>query len=498
MVMALNALSRLTGFIKLLLLARAFGVGSAADAYAAANQLPELFSAMLAGGAVAAAFIPVYAAQLATGDKARAARLANTMVTLTVLVMGALTGSILLYAGPLTAVLLTPNFPPAQQAQTAHLVQIIMGATFIFAVGSIYASILQTHNHFFAPALGSVLIDLGQIAAILLLSAQIGIASAAWGLVVGALLVVVVQAPFLWRLGLHSRPALALRTEGMAELARLFWPRLVTMGAGQAVDLIVVQMASGLAPGSMSAYFYAVLIMAMMPRGLFAGSVTTVIFPTLARQYNAGNILALRVTTTGGLRAVLMLTIPAAAGILALGLPGMHFLFPSEGPSSTTLSMVFALTAILAVRLLADSTNDILALAFYARHNTRLPMFASLAWMGLTFVLSRVLVEPLGIYGLAWASSLASLALSAGLFACVQRLNGLELRELAMTVGRALIAAGAMVLAVRLLATMGLPTTLFVVASIAVGTAIYAAVSVALGGSEILGLLRHMSAKSGV
>ena len=491
MVIALNALSRLTGFIKLLLLARAFGVGDAADAYAAANQLPELFSAMLAGGAVAAAFIPVYAAQLASGDPSRAARLANTTVTLTVLVMGALTVAILVYAGPLTTVLLTPNFPPAQQVQTAHLVRIIMVATFVFAVGSIYSSILQAHDHFFAPALGSVLIDLGQIAAILLLSAQIGIASAAWGLVGGAFLVVGIQAPFLRRLGLQSRPALALRSEGMAELAHLFWPRLVTMGAGQAVDLIVVRLASGLAPGSMSAYFYAVLIMAMMPRGLFAGAITTVIFPTLARQYNSGDLPGLRATTSGGLRAMLTLTLPSAAGILALGLPGMNFLFPGEGSNSTTLAMVFTLTAILAVRLLADSTNDILALAFYARHNTRLPMFASVAWMALTFILSYVLVGPLGIYGLAWASSLASLALSIGLFACVQRLDGLELPALGVTAGRALIAAGAMVLAVRLLATLEVSSTLFVVVGMASGAVVYVVVYAMLGGHEIVGLLRR-------
>ncbi len=492
MVMALFALSRLTGFVKLLLLTRAFGVGEAADAYAAANQLPELFFAMLAGGAVAAAFIPVYAAQLATGDKARAARLADTVVTLTVLAMGALTVAVVLFAEPLTAILLTPGFPPAQQAETAQLVRIIMVATFFFAIGSIYASILQTHDHFFAPALGSVLIDVGQIVGITLLAAQAGIASAAWGLVGGALMILVVQAPFLWRLGLRSQPALALRTAGMAELAHLFWPRLVTMGAGQAVDLVVVRLASGLAPGSMSAYFYAVLIMALMPRGLFAQAIATVIFPTMAREYNAGNVPALRATTTGGLRATLSLVIPAAVGIIALGLPGMRFLFPGEELDGAALAMVYALTAILAVRLISDASNDILSLAFYARHNTRLPMFASVMWMALTFTLSYVLVGPLGIYGLAWASSLASLALAVGLFVIVRRrLEGLELRALAATVGRTLVAATVMALVVRLLATLDLPSPIFVVTGIATGAAVYAVVYLALGGREIFGLLRR-------
>ncbi|MFO7633022.1 MAG: lipid II flippase MurJ, partial [Caldilinea sp.] len=97
-VMAFYGLSRLTGFVKLLLMTRLFGIGEAADAFAAAYQLPELLVTMLAGGAVAAAFIPVYTAQLASKDAGRSTRLANTVVTLTVLVMGVVTAGILVGA----------------------------------------------------------------------------------------------------------------------------------------------------------------------------------------------------------------------------------------------------------------------------------------------------------------------------------------------------------------------------------------------------------------
>ena len=119
-------------------------------------------------------------------------------------------------------------------------------------------------------------------------------------------------------------------------------------------------------------------------------------------------------------------------------------------------------------------------------------MFASVMWMALTFTLSYVLVGPLGIYGLAWASSLASLALAVGLFVIVRRrLEGLELRALAATVGRTLVAATVMALVVRLLATLDLPSPIFVVTGIATGAAVYAVVYLALGGREIFGLLRR-------
>lgn len=492
MVMAFYGLSRMTGFVKLLLMTRLFGISDEADAFAAAYQLPELLVTMLAGGAVAAAFIPIYTAQLATRDAQRAARLADTVVTLTVVGMGAVTLLVWVSAPWLTAHVLTPGFSAGQQALTARLVQVLMLSMFFYAIGSIFASILQSHDHFLAPALGTVLIDVGQIVGVVLLAGALGIVSAAWGLVGGALLILAIEAPFLWRLGIRTRPALALRTQGMRELAYLFWPRLVTMGAMQAADLIVVRLASGLAPGSMSAYFYAVLIMAYMPRGLFAQAIATVIFPTMTRQYNSRDLAGLQQTTTAGLRAALSLVIPSAVGILALGMPAMHFLFPGEALDGEALAMVFALVAILSIRLIGDSSVDILALTFYARHNTRLPMIASVLWMAAVLLLSLLLVGPLGIYGLAWASALASAGLATAYYIVVgRRFHGVTGRTLAATVGRAVVAAAAMAGVVRLLSRADLPETIFVVVAIAVGAAVYVGVYVVMGGRELLTLLRR-------
>ena len=499
MVMAFYGLSRLTGFVKLLMMTRLFGIGDEADAFAAAYQLPELLVTMLAGGAVAAAFIPVYTAQLGANDAGRAARLANTVVTLTVVGMGGVTLLVWFAAPWLTAHVLTPGFSVEQQTLTARLVQVLMLSMFFYAISSILASILQSHDHFLAPALGTVLIDIGQIAGVVLLASYLGIVSAAWGLVGGALLILAIEAPFLRRLGLRIRPALAVRTQSMRELAHLFWPRLVTMGAMQAVDLVVVRLASGLAPGSMSAYFYAVLIMAYMPRGLFAQAIATVIFPTMTRQYNSHDLAGLQQTTTAGLRAALSLVIPSAVGILALGMPAMHFLFPGEALDSEALAMVFTLVAILAIRLIGDSSVDILSLAFYARHNTRLPMIASVVWMAAVLALSLLLVDPFGIYGLAWASALASAGLAVAYYVVVgRRFHGVTGRALAVTVGRAGVAAASMVAAVRLLSRVELPETLFVVAGIVAGAGIYAAVYLALGGRDLLRLLRRTPERTDV
>jgi putative peptidoglycan lipid II flippase len=199
-VMLFYGLSRLTGFVKLLLMTQWFGIGAAADAFAAAYQFPELLVSMLAGGAVAAAFVPVYTAALVARERASAERLAAAVVTLTAAGMGGVSIAVLCGAPWLTATLLAPGFSPEQQQLTAQLIQVLMVAMFFYAVGSVYANILQAHDHFVTPALGTVLIDLGQILGVWLLARQWGIVSAAWGLVVGAWMILAVQAPALKRL----------------------------------------------------------------------------------------------------------------------------------------------------------------------------------------------------------------------------------------------------------------------------------------------------------
>jgi putative peptidoglycan lipid II flippase len=261
----------------------------------------------------------------------------------------------------------------------------------------------------------------------------------------------------------------------------------------QAADLLIVRLASGLAAGSLSAYFFALLIMASMPRGLFAQAIATVIFPTMARQYNSGDLVPLRQTTTAGLCAALTLVIPAGAGILALGMPAMRFLFPGQALDSASLEMVYALVAILAVRLLADSAVDILSLALYARHNTWLPMWASLGWVLVLGLLSLWLVGPLGIYGVAWASSLASAGLAAVYFwvvgASLQGIDGrMLLRTLAQSAGAALL----MVAAVWLLARAGLADTLFVAAGGLGGAAVYLGVHVVLNRGQLTRWLQQL------
>jgi len=331
------------------------------------------------------------------------------------------------------------------------------------------------------------LIDLGQIFGLYVLAPRWGIHGVAWGSVIGAILLLLTQLPALWHKGIRLRPALALRLTGSREMAHLIWPRMVTLGVVQAVDLVFLRLASPLAAGSITAFFYAMLVMVAMPKSLLTGTITAVFFPTLAEEYNAGRPGAMQSTLFAGLRAAWLLVIPGAVGLLALGKPAVAFLFQRGAFDERSTGLVFGLMAIFSLRLVMDSTQDVLSMGFYARHNTRIVMWANLGWAGLNVLLSFLLVKPFGIAGLAWATTAASASLALTLYWLNRRMNfvaGVE-RGLAVALLRTGLACAGMAVYIAGVGQLGLAIAPALIASIGGGCVVYAGLHSLLGGREL-------------
>ena len=485
-------LDKITGFVKLLVTTRLFGTGPEVDAFATANQLPELLLALLAAGALSAAFIPVYSGYLTQSRRRQAASLANTVLTLTMIVMGAACLLAIAAAPWLIRVVLAPHFPAETQQLTAQMMRIFLLAALLISLSGVFASLLHAHQHFLTPALGRVLIDLGQIVGLFALVPLWGVYGMAWGSVLGASLTVLVQIPALARLGVRLRLQIDLRLPGVREVVRLMGPRVATLGAFQAVDLIFIRLASPLAAGSIAAFYYAMLVMLSMPKSLFAAAISQVIFPTMAEQHNTGAGQQLRQTVTQGLRATWLLLLPAAVGLLVLGRPAVSFLFErgAFGPESSAL--VYLLMAIFSVRLLGEASYDMLALTFFARHNTHVPMWATLCWMVVNVGMSVLLVGPFGIAGLAWATSIAAIVLATAMFALNLRVDGVDVSMLGAALGRALVSGLGMCAVVLLLHQLRLPPPLFILASASGGGFAFFGIYVLLGGTEVVTVLKIM------
>lgn len=490
LVVIFSAINKVTGLYRVNQVGAAFGTTPEFDAFTSANQLPEVFFTLIAGGALAAAFIPVYSNFL-TGNKPKVAlRIANTTLTLVLLVLIGVAGITAVLAPWLCRVVLVPDFPPEQQLLTAQIMRIILLQTIIFGVSGVFSSILNAHQHFALPAAAPIALDVGYLIGLWYLVPTYGIFGLAWGTVLAAFLHLGIQVPALLKYRIGYTPQLALRLDGVREIIRLMGPRVVMLGAVQVADLIIIRITSGLPDGSTSAYFYAFALM-QIPETLFGTAIAIVLFPTMAEQFNAGNIEALKRTATTGLSIIWSLTIPSAVAIVFLGQPLIVLLLEGGAFDAAATTLVFSVLLFFSVRIVSEATLEIVARLFYAQHDTRTPMTGYLLWLLIQGVLAYVLVGPLGISGLALASTIAFTFLAGLLFILNRRqLGGFHERELLISASRGVVAATGMGVVLWLASGWFADVRIFAVVGTAVGGAVYIALNLLLGGQELPTLWR--------
>lgn len=478
-------LGKATGLIRLQLVARAFGTSADYDAFTAANQLPELFFVLIAGGSLAAAFIPVYSNYLNNESRQKAMALGHTILTMVILLLGTVSAVGALIAPWLTRVVLVPDFSPELQRLTADIMRIILIQTTIFGISGVLSSMLNAHQHFALPALAPLALDIGYVVGLFLFVPQLGIVGLAWGTVVGGVLHIAIQVPALVKYRIGYRPALNWRLGGVSEIVRLMGPRIVTLGTVQAADLFIIRLTSGLPEGNTSGYFYGYALM-QFPETLFGTAIALVVFPTLAELFNAGERERMRETAVNALSIIWTLTIPAAALMVLLGEPAIAFLLEGAVFDAASTRLVYSVLLAFSLRLVAEATLEIVARLFYAQHDTRTPMFAYLGWLVVNVLLAYALVDSMGVVGLALASTVAFTLLSAVLF----WLNRLALRPLLNVAGRALVGTAVLTVLILLIRQFISSSILFLLVAGSVGVVSYIASNLLLGGQEIPTLLR--------
>lgn len=496
LVVVLLGLGKLTGLFRARLVSAEFGTGNAYDAFTAANQLPEVFVTLISGGALAAAFIPVYSAYLTSQRSKDAASLANSILTLVIAVLGTVSALGIVLAPWLASNVLVPDFSPAQQALTASLMRIILLQTTLFGVSGVLSSILNAHQHFALPALAPVALDIGYIFGLLFLVPELGIAGLAWGTVLGGILHILIQVPALIHFKFRYSIQIVGKLAGVREVVWLMFPRIVTLGSVQIADLFIIRLASGLTTGSTSAYFIGYQLM-QLPETLLGTAIAVVVFPTMAELYNAGDLATLKSLSMNALRIIWTLTIPAAVALVLLGEPAIQFLLEDGAFTDESTQLVYGILLFFSFRVIAESSLEILARLFYAQHNTRTPMFVALGWLMLNVTLAFPLANVYGAQGLALASTIAFTTQSVILFVLNRlHLGYLHERELLTTAARSLLGATAMAGVILLIDRYVHNTFLFLFIGGGAGLASYFVVTYIVGAREIPQLIKIIRSRS--
>ncbi len=443
------------------IIARTFGVGSTWDSFVTANRIPELIFTLIAGGALAYAFIPIFSGFLARGDNNGAWHLSSHVINT---IFGAtLVASVLAFiAAPwFVANLVGSGFTADVQAQTVELMRVLLVSTLIFSVSGIVMGILQSFNHFLLPALAPIMYDLGILFGVVFLLKPFGVMGIALGAVLGAALHFLIQVPGLIRYRARWYPELGWRDPTLWRVIRLMLPRIVGLGVFSFNFIVMNNIASRLGSGSVSALDWGWRLM-QIPETLIGTAVGTVIFPALAALSELNDAEGKRTAMSGALRFILIATIPSAIGLVLIGRPLISLLEGGAFDTSASI-LVYSTLQFFLLGLIVHSLLEVIARSFYADKDTITPLWAALGGatinLVLSFVLSGVLsIDPTNpadqgnVAGLALANSLGvAFEVITLLIVLRRRWGGIHESELASTLMKTLAASLLMGLAVALI-----------------------------------------------
>lgn len=492
--------SRLTGLLRDMAISYRFGTGRELDAYLAAVRVPDLVFQVVAGAAVASAFIPVYATYLKRDDASGGWEMISILYTVSVAALLPIVAIVMLFAPALMSIMV-PGFPPEYQLLAGQLARIVLLAPIFFTVGCFSSSILNAHGRFFLAALAPTSYNVGIIIGAVVFSHWLGIHGLALGALLGSFLFLAVQLPGLRQIGLVYRPRLNLTHHGVRAVGRLMAPRAVGLAVTQVNFMVTLFLASGI-PGAVAALNYAWLL-TMLPLGVFAMAISTAVFPSLAEHGAAEEHEQLQRTLLDALRFILYLTIPASLGLIALSHPIVRLVFQRGEFTSVSTAMTANALRFYAAGLFGMATVEIVTRAFYALHDTVTPVKVAALGMALNLVLGVILVRTMGESGLALATAIASTVEAVVLFNASQRIvQGLNFRQLTTSAWKSLAAglvmAGFVVAFGVAAAPLGAPLggVALVGGSVLIGGMVYLGTTIALRSEEV-GYLRRLVRRIG-
>lgn len=441
-VLLMNLLSRVLGFVRDAVIAREFGASGATDAYLVAYTLPYALQAVL-GVAFISVIVPIITAYLVKDDRTEAWRAMSIIFNWTVVILMGITilGMVL---APWLIKLLAPGFAGETFDLTVSLTRIIFPSIVFMGVGMLATGVLNANGVFGVPAFAPAFANIIVILSVLIFAGQYRVHGLAAGTLAAFIGFLIIQLPYLQKLGFEWKWDWDKAHPAVKKAGATIFPITLAIAINQIYLAVNRIFASGLEPGSITALDFAYRLMAL-PLGIFVAAIATAIFPAFSRYAADNDKEGLAKSLTTGMALVSLIAIPSAAGLMVIREPLIQVVFERGAFDAYATERTAAALWYFSLGLWAVGANTVVTRAYYALNMVRVPLILGLFCAMLNVLFSIALMPIFGHGGLALANSLSAIVNIILLLAVFRRyLSSLDAAQLMIPLVKALAAAAAM------------------------------------------------------
>ena len=449
----LTLVSRVLGFLRDMLMARFVGAGFASDAFLIAWRLPNLFRALFAEGAFSAAFVPMFNRTVAEGEVAQpgnglnvALRFAEDVLSVLLPFLILFTLGMMLAAGPIVWAM-TGGFPdggPEKFVLATQYTRITFPYLMLISLVSLLGGILNSLNRFWVNAAAPILLNLCLIVGLLFFRGHSDVETArtqAIAVTVSGVMQLAWLVLACWQAGIRLRIRLPRLSPEVKRLLALIGPAAVGAGAVQFNLLISTTLAARFLPEGSVSYLYYADRLNQLPLGLIGIGVGTAMLPSLSRQLGGGDHRGALDTQNRAIELVLLLTLPATAGLMVSATPLIRGLLQHGAfTAADTIASAHALAAF-SLGLPAYVLIKVLTPGFYARADTRTPVRIAMLAMLVNLLLNLILIWPLAHVGLALSTAISAWVNAILLYGTLRRRDHFAIDARLKRTGLRLVAA---------------------------------------------------------
>lgn len=390
--------SRILGYVRVVVITNEFGASAQLDAYFAAFRVPDTIFQLVAAGAFGSSMVPVLAGIFAKGEDDRGWRVVSTVINLMLIVLATLATIVAVFA-PQIVPLITPGFDAVNTELTIRLTRILLMSPVLLALAAVASSSLNVRGRFASAAVAPSLYNISIILGAVLLGPVLGVEGLAVGVVIGSLLHLAIQIRPLIRERFRLTLKIDLSDPAVRQILTLMIPRAVGLGANQIVFMVATMLATGVGVGAVTSYNVAMTLL-QIPLGTISFPMSLVLMPTLSRAAAMGSTKEWAQLLVRSIRLIAWIMFFITALGIVLRRQGVTLLF-DPGLNEQAIALTADTLSFMLLGLTGLSLVIILARAFYSGQDTRTPVLTAFVDLAVAVSVAAALVGSMGLSGIA-------------------------------------------------------------------------------------------------